>query len=77
MIFKQYYLGCLSQASYVIGDEVTGTAVVVDPRRDVDEYLSDAAASLLEQTGRTGVLDLVGGIVAWKATAGQGANAHV
>jgi glyoxylase-like metal-dependent hydrolase (beta-lactamase superfamily II)/rhodanese-related sulfurtransferase len=43
MIFKQYYLGCLSQASYLIGDEETGTAVVVDPRRDVDEYLDDAA----------------------------------
>jgi hydroxyacylglutathione hydrolase len=44
MIFAQYYLGCLSQASYLIGDEVTGTAVVVDPRRDVDEYLADATA---------------------------------
>lgn len=44
MIFTQYYLGCLSQASYLIGDESTGTAVVVDPRRDVDEYLADAAA---------------------------------
>src|SRR5262245_34277593 len=44
MIFMQYYLGCLSQASYLIGDERTRTAVVVDPRRDVDEYLSDAAA---------------------------------
>ncbi len=44
MIFTQYYLGCLSQASYLIGDEATGTAVVVDPRRDVDEYLADAAA---------------------------------
>ena len=44
MIFTQYYLGCLSQASYLIGDESTGSAVVVDPRRDVDEYLADAAA---------------------------------
>ena len=43
MIFKQYYLGCLSQASYLIGDERTGRAAVVDPRRDVDEYLADAA----------------------------------
>jgi glyoxylase-like metal-dependent hydrolase (beta-lactamase superfamily II) len=45
MILKQYYLGCLSQASYLIGDEVTKAAVVVDPRRDVDEYVNDAAAS--------------------------------
>ena len=44
MVLKQYYLGCLSQASYLIGDEATGTAVVVDPRRDVDEYVNDAAA---------------------------------
>jgi hydroxyacylglutathione hydrolase len=44
VLFKQYYLGCLSQASYLIGDEVTRTAVVVDPRRDVEEYLEDAAA---------------------------------
>jgi hydroxyacylglutathione hydrolase len=47
MIFKQYYLGCLSQASYLIGDEETGTAVIVDPRRDVDEYLDDAARNAL------------------------------
>jgi len=43
MFFTQYYLDCLSQASYMIGDETTGRAVVVDPRRDVDEYLRDAA----------------------------------
>jgi hydroxyacylglutathione hydrolase len=47
MIFKQYYLGCLSQASYLIGDEKTGTAVVVDPRRDVDEYIADADRNAL------------------------------
>ncbi|MHC3467444.1 MBL fold metallo-hydrolase [Streptomyces sp. 7R007] len=43
MFFAQYYLDCLSQASYMIADETTGRAVVVDPRRDVSEYLSDAA----------------------------------
>ncbi len=43
MKFTQYYLDCLSQASYLIGDETTGRAVVVDPRRDVQEYLADAA----------------------------------
>ena len=42
MIFTQYYLDCLSQASYLIGDESTGRAVVVDPRRDVEQYLLDA-----------------------------------
>ncbi len=45
MIFTQYYLDCLSQASYLIGDESTGRAVVVDPRRDTDEYVADAAAA--------------------------------
>src|ERR1700752_4994137 len=43
MIFTQYYLACLSHASYLIGDETTGRAVVVDPRRDVDIYLDEAA----------------------------------
>ena len=45
MKFTQYYLECLSQASYLIGDESTGRAVVVDPRRDIDEYVRDAADS--------------------------------
>lgn len=42
MVFRQYYLGCLAQASYLVGDERSGRAVVVDPRRDVDVYLEDA-----------------------------------
>ena len=45
MIFTQYYLDCLSQASYLIGDESSGRAVVVDPRRDIDEYVRDAEAA--------------------------------
>jgi glyoxylase-like metal-dependent hydrolase (beta-lactamase superfamily II) len=44
MFFAQYYLECLSQASYLVGDEAGGRAVVVDPRRDISEYLTDAAA---------------------------------
>jgi hydroxyacylglutathione hydrolase len=44
MFFAQYYLDCLSQASYLIADEATGKAVVVDPRRDIGEYLAEAAA---------------------------------
>jgi glyoxylase-like metal-dependent hydrolase (beta-lactamase superfamily II)/rhodanese-related sulfurtransferase len=43
MYFKQFYLGCLAHASYLIGDE--GEAAVVDPRRDVQEYLDEAAAA--------------------------------
>ena len=42
MLFTQYYLECLSQASYLVADEATGRAVVIDPRRDVAEYLADA-----------------------------------
>jgi hydroxyacylglutathione hydrolase len=41
-ILKQYYLGCLAHASYLIADETSGMAVVVDPQRDVDGYLEDA-----------------------------------
>ena len=48
MKFTQYYLDCLSQASYLIADEATGVAVVVDPRRDIQAYLDDAAADGLD-----------------------------
>jgi glyoxylase-like metal-dependent hydrolase (beta-lactamase superfamily II)/rhodanese-related sulfurtransferase len=51
MIFTQYYLDCLSQASYLVGDETTGQAVVVDPRRDVGEYLADARTQGLTIVG--------------------------
>ena len=44
MFFRQYQLGCLSLFSYLIGDEATGRAVVVDPQRDVSQYLADADA---------------------------------
>ena len=43
MIFKQFYLGCLAHASYLIGDEPTHVAAVVDPQRDIDQYLAFAA----------------------------------
>lgn len=42
MFFKQFYLGCLAHASYLIGS--TGWAAVVDPRRDVEIYLEEAEA---------------------------------
>jgi rhodanese-related sulfurtransferase/glyoxylase-like metal-dependent hydrolase (beta-lactamase superfamily II) len=44
VIFKQYYLGCLSHASYLVGDEQSGRGVVIDPQRDVRGYLDDAEA---------------------------------
>jgi hydroxyacylglutathione hydrolase len=43
MHLEQIYLGCLSQASYLIVDPKTETAAVVDPRRDVGVYLEKAA----------------------------------
>src|SRR5438552_3491826 len=47
VIFKQFYLACLAHASYLIGDEVTGTGVVVDPQRDIDQYIAFAAERAL------------------------------
>jgi hydroxyacylglutathione hydrolase len=46
MYFKQFYLGCLAHASYLIGAD--GEAAVVDPRRDVDAYIEEARAQGLE-----------------------------
>lgn len=45
MILKQYYLGCLAHASYLIADERTRQALVVDPQRDIEQYLKDAQTS--------------------------------
>ena len=44
MILHQFYLNCLAHASYLIGDEETKTAAVVDPQRDIDQYLAFAQA---------------------------------
>ncbi|MBV9923544.1 MAG: MBL fold metallo-hydrolase [Acidobacteria bacterium] len=46
MYFKQFYLGCLAHASYLVGSE--GEAAVVDPQRDVDQYVAEAAAQNLK-----------------------------
>ena len=42
VIFQQFYLGCLAHASYLIGDDDTRVAAVVDPQRDIDRYLAFA-----------------------------------
>jgi hydroxyacylglutathione hydrolase len=42
MILQQFYLNCLAHASYLIGDESTRTAAVVDPQRDIDQYVAFA-----------------------------------
>ena len=48
MIFKQFYLNCLAHASYLIGDEDSCTAAVVDPQRDIGQYLLFAAENKLQ-----------------------------
>ena len=40
MILHQFYLNCLAHASYLIGDEESGIAAVVDPQRDIEQYLT-------------------------------------
>src|SRR5678815_4864862 len=46
MYFKQFYLACLAHASYLIGSD--GEAAIVDPQRDVDEYITEAEAQGLQ-----------------------------
>jgi hydroxyacylglutathione hydrolase len=48
VVFKQFYLPCLAHASYLIGDEATGTAAVVDPQRDTDQYVAFASEHSLK-----------------------------
>ena len=43
MILHQFYLNCLAHASYLIGDEPSGAAAVVDPQRDIEQYVAFAA----------------------------------
>lgn len=50
MFFKRFYDDGLAQASYLIGCESSGEAVVVDPNRDVDQYLAAAATDKLRIT---------------------------
>jgi hydroxyacylglutathione hydrolase len=42
MIFRQFYLGCLAHASYLVGDEHSRRAAIVDPQRDIEQYLACA-----------------------------------
>ncbi|MCH8127844.1 MBL fold metallo-hydrolase, partial [candidate division KSB1 bacterium] len=42
MFFQRIYEDGLAQASYLIGCQETGTALVIDPKRDIDTYLEIA-----------------------------------
>jgi hypothetical protein len=50
MFFRRFYDDGLAQASYLIGCDATGEAVVIDPNRDIAQYLSAAAAERLQIT---------------------------
>src|SRR5688500_1353623 len=44
MLLKRFYDTPLAQASYLIGCQATGDALVIDPNRDVEQYVAAAAA---------------------------------
>ena len=46
MILKQYYLGCLAHASYLLGDEASSTAIVVDQLASVEGICSDCECEI-------------------------------
>ncbi|MGI8639790.1 MAG: hypothetical protein ACR2MG_07530 [Pyrinomonadaceae bacterium] len=43
MNFKQFYLSCLAHASYYPGSKKE--ALIIDPQRDVEQYLEEAKAN--------------------------------
>ncbi len=44
MLLLRFYDDGLAQASYLIGCQTTGEALVVDPNRDVEQYIAAAEA---------------------------------
>lgn len=50
MFFKRFYDDGLAQASYLIGCQATGDALVIDANRDIQQYLDAAAAEKLRIT---------------------------
>ena len=42
MFFKQFYDNNLSQASYLVGCQRTGEAMIIDPVRDLTKYMEVA-----------------------------------
>ncbi|MEZ5179128.1 MAG: hypothetical protein R2746_12890 [Acidimicrobiales bacterium] len=51
VVIRQLYLGCLSQASYLVGDTATGRAIAVDPRRDIEEILDGRRGGAHDRAG--------------------------
>ncbi len=50
MFFKHIYEPGLAHASYIVGCQKTGEAVVIDAKRDIDDYLKIAEAEKLKIT---------------------------
>ena len=48
MFIQRYYLDCLSHASYMVADENSKVAAIIDPQRDIDMYVADAKAQGFE-----------------------------
>lgn len=89
MILQQFYLQSLGHASYLLGDEQTGEALVFDPRRDVDVYLQAARTQGLRisyagdshghndyLSGLGELTTHVGGLELWGSAAAELSYAH-
>lgn len=50
MYFKQFFDEKLAQYAYLIGCQANGTAVIIDPMRDIDQYIDAAAKENLTIT---------------------------
>ncbi len=77
MILTQNYTGCLSQATYLVADEESRQAVLVDPLRDVDQYLADAASQGLTIVGVVLThfhADFVAGTSSWRPPPAPGSG---
>ncbi|RYD46940.1 MAG: twin-arginine translocation signal domain-containing protein, partial [Verrucomicrobiaceae bacterium] len=50
LIFETFEAGGISHYSYFIGDPISGTALIIDPKRDVDDYIALAEKHRLKIT---------------------------
>ena len=60
MLLHQFYLNCLAHASYLVGDKSTHIAAIVDPQRDIGQYLAYASehnVTIAVLRARTGKVD--------------------
>ncbi|WP_210133487.1 MULTISPECIES: MBL fold metallo-hydrolase, partial [unclassified Staphylococcus] len=65
MFFKQFYDNHLSQASYLVGCQRTGEAIVIDPVRDLTKYMevADSEGFKITQAAETHIhADFASGI---------------